>query len=526
MDNQHTEQANSSAAAMTGLQSDDWQRLSPISIVYFAVHSLFAFANALYYLIPALAFNYAKIIEQPFIVLVVACVIFSIFVIMGVLNYWFYRFKVGSERIEIKQGVFKKSHIDLPFERIQNVKLSQPLYYRINDYSCIELDTAGSAKQEAKIVALKTDIAQQFRLQILENLQLQTNDSVEADKQSQQANAAGEIVLNTRSMQDLVIHGVTNNRIWIFLGALAPFYGSMSEGLSSMFESIGFDVEAYFSIETQAWWEFGLHLISVVMLIMLVVVLLSVIGAILMFYKFTLSKTNDRYIRRSGLLTKHEVSMKLSRIQIMVQAQDWLDVLLGRVNLSFEQNASGARSANQPGQQMANKLLVPSVTISESVALMKDAMPAQTLDEQLFRPISKRYILKGVLLIGLPLAVALFIIVFQSNTLLAFVASAGVLGLIGALYALSWRRWGYSFDGDYLYIRKGFLGVDYYCFPIHKVQQAQFKQNVFIRPYQLATLNLVLASGAKRIPYMPEDEVKRIINKILNRLVVDKRSWM
>jgi putative membrane protein len=64
------------------------------------------------------------------------------------------------------------------------------------------------------------------------------------------------------------------------------------------------------------------------MLIMLVIVSLSVVGAILMFYKYTLSKTQVRYILGSGLLTKHEVSMKLSRIQIMVQAQDWLDVLL------------------------------------------------------------------------------------------------------------------------------------------------------------------------------------------------------
>jgi putative membrane protein len=129
-------------------------------------------------------------------------------------------------------------------------------------------------------------------------------------------------------MRDLVIHGLTNNHIWIFLGALAPFYNAISDFLPKFFESLGFDAEVYFSLETQAWWKFGLHVLSVAMLIMLVIVSLSVVGAILMFYKYTLSKTQVRYILGSGLLTKHEVSMKLSRIQIMVQAQDWLDVLL------------------------------------------------------------------------------------------------------------------------------------------------------------------------------------------------------
>jgi putative membrane protein len=61
---------------------------------------------------------------------------------------------------------------------------------------------------------------------------------------------------------------------------------------------------------------------------------------------------------------------------------------------------------------------------------------------------------------------------------------------------------------------------------MYKVQQAQFKQSLFIRPYQLASLKIVLASGAKLVPYMPANEVKNIINSILDQLVVDKRSWM
>ncbi len=168
MDNSDFSQNNEDSQQVAELQNGEWNKLSPISIVYFAVRSIFDFATTFFYLIPVLAINFNKIKEQPLIIVVVAACILIIFIVMGVLNYWFYRFRVGSDRIEIKQGIFKKSHIDLPFARIQNVKLSQPLYYRINDYSCIELDTAGSAKQEAKIVALKTDLAKQFRIKILE----------------------------------------------------------------------------------------------------------------------------------------------------------------------------------------------------------------------------------------------------------------------------------------------------------------------------------------------------------------------
>lgn len=524
MDNEELSEIKVDKKQVAELQNGEWNRLSPISIIYFTVSSIFAFANTLFYLIPVLALNFNKIKEQPLIIVAVASTVLLLFFVMGVMNYWFYRFRVGANRIEIKQGVFKKSHIDLPFERIQNVKLSQPLYYRFNDYSCIELDTAGSAKQEAKIVALKTHLAEQFRLKILETANELHADEGKAGEVIDKASS--EVILNRRSMRDLVIHGLTNNRIWIFLGALAPFYNAISDILAQFFESIGFDAEAYFSIETQAWWELGLHVLSVAMLIMLVVVLLSVVGAILMFYKYTLSKTSDRYIRRSGLLTKHEVSMKLSRIQIMVQAQDWLDLILGRVNLSFEQNTSGAANANKSGEHMANKLLVPSVTVDESLALMQDAMPTQKLGEQTFKPISKRYILRSFLFIALPVAALVFITIFQKEPITASVSAVFVLGLITTLSVIRWKRWGYSYDNEYFYLRKGFLGVNYYCFPMHKVQQVQFKQNIFIRQYRLATLKVVLASGAKFVPYMPAKEVKSIINRILSQLVVDKRSWM
>lgn len=502
-----------------------WQRLSPISIIYFTVRSVLGFANNFFYLLPVIALNFSKIKEQPFLVVAVAVGILSLFFVIGLLKYLFYQFRLGDARVEIKQGIFKKSHIDLPFERIQNVKLSQPFYYRFSDFSCIELDTAGSAKQEAKIVALKTSDAERFRISILNTVKTKSSESEGQVESTAVLGANDEVVLNRRSIKDLIIHGITNNRIWIFLGALAPFYNAISDNFVDIFESIGFDAQAYFSLQTQAWWEFSLHVFSLVMAIMLIVVLFSVVGSILIFYKYTLSKANDRYVRRSGLLTKHEVSMKLSRIQILVQAQDWLDVLLGRVNLTFEQNTTGRANANKPGEQMANKLLVPSVTVAESQTLMKDAMPTQTMATQTFKAISKRAMFRNILLYALPFSALVFAILVQKGFIGGLLGLAIFVLAIGIAF-LRWKRWGYSFDEEYIYIRKGFLGVNYYCFPIYKAQQVQFKQNMFMRPYSLASLKVVLASGAMTVPYISDIDVRLIVNSILNNLVEDKRSWM
>ena len=515
---------------------DEWQRLSPISILYFTVRSLFLLANNFYYLLPVLAINFSSLKENPFIILSVLSGILLLLTFIGFLQYLVYRFRVQGERVEIKQGIITKSHIDLPFERIQNVKLEQPLYYRFNNFACVELDTAGSAKQEAKIVALKMEAAQAFRKVVIENNQhaalinaSEGSTHASTDENGNPITPINEPVteqtLNTRSMKDLIIHGISNNRVWLFLGALAPFYGAIAEGMDEVFLAIGFDFEAYFSLETQAWWEFGLHVLSLVMLIMLVVVLFSVLGSILMFYGYTLNKADDRYIRRSGLLTKQEVSMKQSRIQIMVQQQDWLDILLKRVNLYFEQNKTGARNASQPGQQLANVLLVPAVTLSESAGLMQEVMPEQDMVRQKFHAISKRLILRNSILFSLPLSVLLGAGLQYKNEW-GWAAGVGVFLFFTAMFTLRWWRWGYSFDEDFAYVRKGFLGVNYYCYPIRKVQQIMLKQNALMRPYKLASLKVVLASGAVVIPYIQQDAVRAQINKVLDRLVSDKRSWM
>jgi len=500
----------------------DWQRLAPISIIHFIFSSMIKFVHNALFLIPIVAINFTIIKEQPHVILAAALTLFTL---IGLVNYFFYWFKVTTERIEIKHGIFKKSHIILPFERIQNIKLSQPFYYRISDYSCIELDTAGSAKQEAKIVALKTSQAKQLRITILENAQLKKAAEQKSQESEVQHCSATEIILNRRSLKDLVIHGVTNNRIWIFFLALGPFYNSISASSFQLLNSIGIDVETYFNLQNQAWWEIGLHLLSLTVLILVVFVLLSVLSAIFMFYQYTLSQSQDRYIRRSGWLTKYEVSMNLSRIQLMIMEQNWLNMLLGRANLSFEQNSSGAMSHNNSIGQMASKLLIPSITAAESFTLMKNTMPNQALDTQTFNAISKRFIWRGVLLIAVPISVFL-LAVLPTNGGYSYLISTSVLVLISALVALRWQRWGYSVDGDYIYIRQGLFGINYYCFPIYKAQQVKFVQSIFMRASKLGALQVVLASGQQKIPYMPADEVRAIVNGILDRLVHDKRSWM
>jgi putative membrane protein len=538
MDNQSNSSANRYPHSADELQiTDDWQVLSPVAILYFTASIFRHLFGNIIYLIPALAVSYKSVLEHPYIWLPGILMAFLLLMLFAFVSFKVYRYRLTEDNIEIRSGIFSKKHLNLPFSRVQNVKIEQPIYYRFTGHACLQLDTAGSSKSEAKLIALELDFAQKLKTLIQNQVPYNAVDTHQsnilansaelrvgaADKLEQQ-----ERVLNQRKLSDLVIHGITSNRIWIFLGGLAPFYDNIFNAINEWLSALGVDLAELFSLQTHSLFEVGLYVLSLTMLIVLVLVGFSVIGAIVSFYGYTLSKLDDKYIRRSGLFTKHEVSMRLSRLQMIVQKQDWLDVLLKRINLKFEQTNSF--SQNQSSSATSGKIIVPSIKPDESQALINDAYPQNSLNNlisnNLFAPISKRFILRNVVFILMPMWLIIMNATIRNDNLTASVSVSILFAGLCALIVLRWKRWGIARDEQFVYLRKGLLGVDYYCFPTYKVQQTQFKQNLLMKKRQLATVKFILASGMLKVPMIPEKLAYQLIDESLYQVESCHKSWM
>ena len=523
---------------------DEWQRLSLISILYFTIRNFTNSAQVLIYSIPALAisFNIWDNLLSPE-VLIGAGILFLSTSVSGVISFLMYKFRVHNQHVEIHHGVFQRRYTNLPLWRIQNVKIERPFYYRPFGYALVVLDTAGSGKEEAKIVAVPEDYAEALKKQVLYEKALHDEGDLDclpnedlSDEQSSSfptprtrtkaidSSHSNEEVLNRRSVKDIIIHGITNNRVWIILGAAAPFYDDVFGLVSEWLADKGLQLNQLVGEQTVAWWQFGLYAFVILMMLMALVALLSVGGALFTFYGYTLSRTGDRYIRRSGLLNKLEVSMRASRIQMITAKQDWLDKILKRVNLYFEQNSTA-------GQQMQelmspNKLIVPSVTEDEAFALSQEVMPGCDLRGQDYQTISKRFITFW-LLAGWTLPfITFFTIGAVSSHLDIMLGSLVVFSAVSLLLTLRWWRWGIAYDSKYVYIRRGRIGIDYQCFEPYKAQQVIVKQSVFMKRRKQATVKFVLASGAVTVPFLPEDYVNKLADSVLFEVESTRRSWM
>ena len=540
----HGQDANMEEPKLKVETGDEWQRLSLISILYFTIRNFTNSAQVLIYTIPALAisFNIWDNLLSPE-VLIGAGILFLSTSVSGVISFLMYKFRVHNQHVEIHHGVFQRRYTNLPLWRIQNVKIERPFYYRPFGYALVVLDTAGSGKEEAKIVAVPEGYAEALKKQVLYEKALHDEGDLDclpnedlSDEQSSSfptprtrtkaidSSHSNEEVLNRRSVKDIIIHGITNNRVWIILGAAAPFYDDVFGLVSEWLADKGLQLNQLVGEQTVAWWQFGLYAFVILMMLMALVALLSVGGALFTFYGYTLSRTGDRYIRRSGLLNKLEVSMRASRIQMITAKQDWLDKILKRVNLYFEQNSTA-------GQQMQelmspNKLIVPSVTEDEAFALSQEVMPECDLRGQEYHPISKRFITFW-LFAGWTLPLAIFFTIGAVSSHLDIMLGALVVfSAVALLLTLRWWRWGIAFDNKYVYIRRGRVGVDYQCFEPYKAQQVIVKQSVFMKRKKLATIKFVLASGAVTIPFLPEEYVNKLADSVLFEVESTRKSWM
>ena len=496
---------------------EEWQRVHPIAVLYFAAQAVKGLVTNIIVLVPIFIALRNAFDENPYRIVVLIVCALLLFMLFAFGTWWTFQFRVYAGRVEIKRGIFKKLRLNLPFDKIQDVKIEQPFYYRLTNTRVVALDTAGSAKQEANLVALSDAYAQQLSETILASkagyTETASNEPVTPDE-------AEPRILNRRSLADLVLHGITNIRVWIILGVASPF---IDDAIRQLDHWVAFvNLESLYSVDAVGLTLVLLHVTLTAISIFILITLISIVGAIVTFYDYTLLKDGSRLRRVSGLLTRYQVNLQLSRIQHIEYKQDWLDNLFGRVNVTFKQISQQLEGV--PDDQRS--LLVPSVTKSESVELGLHAFTHVNPFTQTYSPISKRFMLKYSLLALLLTAVAGFVLFLESNniwhSLIALVVYLVVQGMIG----LRWYRWGYALDGDNIYVRSGLFGIRFDVCPLYKLQQAKYAQSVWQARTHLANTTLFYASGRFTIPMLPSVTAANIIDRSLQNTELSNKYWM
>jgi putative membrane protein len=494
----------------------NWKRLSPVAIAYFVITTLKQTAQHSWQALAPLAVVIAsKGFNIWWFTLAGAAIIIAV-IIVAVLKYLYFRFSMTETSFLIRSGVINKKQLNLAFDRIQNIEIKQPVYFRPFGLSVLTLESAGSSSEEVNLAGIPIGLANTVKSDVIfkqtQLMPVSVNDNTENN-----LSETNETPIIEQDLKSLIKHGISNNNIWIFAGLAAPILNQFDESLNWLITP---EIRnTYEKVEALGPAALIGSTIILGLIILGTLMLISVAASILIYYNYKLFRSGGRIFRQNGLLEKQQANMEESKIQRIVIRQSAIGRMVGSFNIIFKQ-IGFARNAYQSGKNFT----VPALDTSGYKYISSLLYPGIDWKRIKTKPINSMYIRRLVLITLLPLlAIAIFVAV-QTN-LYAFLILSFLLPLT-PIFIQRHKRYRYALYNEYIVMQSGFIGKSISVFPMYKVQNIHIIQSPGQRRKNLATIKVNIAGQTLSMPYIPIEDAYLWRNKILAKIEQSNEPWM
>lgn len=504
----------------------DWERTSPIAVVFFLFNSARQIVTNGLPAVAVVVAAYASGSDTRKSWMLGGFLILGVISVIGSFLGWLrFRFCIDGDKVLVRSGVLNREEISVEFGRIQNISIREPFYMRPFGLALLSIDTAGSGQKEIILGGIKKEAAIQLRETILSKARTETIDSVdEADT------LPDESLLLSRSTKDIVIYGLTVNFVFWLVIAIGAFFGAydVAENFFS-WVATKIQFEDVITAFESAGGLFGSIVILLVMMlvVLLILPLISVLGALVRHYGYRLSVEGETYRKNSGLLTRHDESLKRHKIQAMILKQNFVGRFFKRTNMQLRvaSAGSGVESGQLPTGAKTT-FLVPALRDNELADLVPGFFQGCKLDDVQFSRINRRRF--SMVMIGWAVLPPLMVVTGILSLVISMkfvVILPVVLTLAWLITSQFWKKIGYGVIGDYGFVRRGFFGTQVTVFPLFKVQRIDIRQTPGQRRKGLAYLAVHLASHSLKIPYVPAHDAEQFRDLALYHVESSNRAW-
>jgi putative membrane protein len=454
-----------------------------------------------------------------------------LFMAGGIFLYWRrFEFRVGHNEIRIDSGILSRRHRSIPFDRVQDVDLTQGPVARLLGLAKLKFETGGATAgpnaEEAVLHAIPLARAHDIRERVRSR-----RGAVDADREA--VGDVGELAppLFAMDTRRLLLAGTFNFSLAVFAGLI---------GLTQTFG----DVAGFDPLNRRFWTGVAEGSDPVVQLVfqhragaaIAGIVLLLVVGAttgivrtVMRDYGFRLDRTGVGLRRRRGLLTLSDVTLPARRLQAAMVISGPLRRLFGWVELKVQSLAQDEGSADH--------VLAPLARAGE-VAVILEALHWRAVPPAIrWQRVSRAYIwtfmialsplfllfgIQSVILSVTPIVIDPAIrsaVLGQFAPLLILIAVillALAIAVVGR--RLSWGRTGYALDGDRLLIRKGWWRSRILILPLDRIQSIDVVESLASRWFGVASLVFGVAGGGvggHRLPAIRRETARELRRELL-----------
>ena len=502
-----------------------WQRTSPLAALFFFGRTIKALTGNALQLAGTVGAGIVLFSQQELATAALGVAgVLAALALIGVLRFWFFRFRLDADGVRIRQGVLRKSELNVQFDRIQGIDVAQSPIDRLLDLATVTFDTAGSAKREGQLPAVPTRLADALRARIDGR-----RDSVPAPETA--ADASGQLLLRLDGT-DMVRIGLTDRSVLFGLAFLPvviqQIYMSDKDSVAALTANLVDQATAELAQSS----VLGGLLTAGSILLGLVMLLLAATtaSAFLRFHDFELRRTGGGFRSRSGLLTRREVAVEATKIQQLRVRQSLVMGWLRRFSLQAMPAVSGIAQSANPNDAANAMLKIPLLDAAALDDLRRRMFAGE--DGQLsLLPARDPFIRVSPVLIRARL-VAVGIVPAGIATI-ALMPWFGAMALwcltwIPVVGLASWQRWrrlGYMHNDDGLASRSGLLAYRVDAFLMRKAQAVAVTRSPLQRRKGLANLEVSLASGSVVVPYVDFRTACRLRDYMLYKAESCTRPW-
>lgn len=493
------------------------QRQSAAGIVIMAGYTLQQFIRAMF--VP-LAIAIFKINKDYLYIFGLATLGLLLFILISsFLQYKYFTFFLDDEKQEfvIKKGVFNKTLLTIPLEKIQQVNINQSFLQKLVGVFSLEIDTAGGADKEVSIKAIDEASAYRLKEHLLNGNKVADDTSTDDSEQKLET----EKPFISLSLPTLLKVGLTSNygsSLALLIGFAYAVFHNAKEFLKA-FDTDNGQVEAAI--------ERGINVASIGILVAALIILLLVINivrTIVKFYDFKISKHKHSLLISAGLLNKKNTLLSPKKVQITSYNQNYFQKKLNILNLNLKQAASGVPTDAKDLEK--SNLSLPGCSAAEKDEILRiilSKLPGETKTYQPnFRFLNLPILFNAFLPVGIFWIVALNIpevMAFYPLAMIYFI-------LVLVMVYFSYRRHRLMVNQEFIIKKSGIWDVSYdHIFP-HKIQAISTFQYPWHKSVDVGHVDLHTAAGVIHYRFGNYTEIKQLVNYWLYQVESSDEEWM
>ncbi len=438
-------------------------------------------------------------------------------VVTLLMRYFSFSYRIQGRELITREGLIERKERHIPLEQIHEIRIEQNLLQRVFDVVEAVIDTAGGEGAEAKLSVLSRAEAERLRAAVAAR---STVKKVAASETATTPETSEREVIRQLSVRDLVLHGLTSNHLLSALAILGTAWAFADDVLPrSMYERLAKMLNIAAGDLFRQGLRGALSLLAMALAGMLMVgLIVSVIGSVVKFFNYTLTRNGDELHRSYGLLTRRASSLPRHRIQVLKIEEGMIRRWFGLATLRAD--ISGSKKEDSDDNK-GRDVLLPIARQAELESLLAVFFPKLAADEAEWKHVSKLAIRRGTT-VGVVILLLVTVVLCAATQSLSGLWLLLLAPLLYWINVKSYREFGYALGTQYFQTRRGWLGRATHIVPIEKSQVIVVRQSPFDRRLHLATLSVDTAGqgytgGSPSISNLPAAEAMQVARKLAQK---------